>query len=217
MSRWRRGRDGDPPTGGHPSGEAVDGPVGADADHSGEDPAPPRPALSLPWPPLIHTEAGFSLRPWGASPTDAEALAAAWSDPDVQRWTKVPEPRGAEAASRWIAGEEARRASGTAVDLVIAELGAPEHVLGEVGLVVVEPERGWAEVGYWLLPDARGSGRATAALRGFADWALRDLPVSRLIARTHQDNPPSAEVAERAGFSAAGTLDDGTQVWVLDA
>lgn len=180
------------------------------------DAAPRRPPLTLPWPPLVHAEAGFSLRPWGGAPTDADVLTAAWNDPEIARWTKVPNVTDRDAAGLWIRGEERRREGGMALDLVIAELDNPAHVLGEIGFVVVEPDRLWAELGFWLAPDARGRGIATAAVRGFTEWVMRDLPIRRLFAQIQPENPRSAGVVDRAGYTAAGTLDHGPQVWVRD-
>jgi RimJ/RimL family protein N-acetyltransferase len=177
----------------------------------------PRPSLPLPWPPLVHGLAGFSLRPWGGSPGDADALARAWTDPDVVRWTKVPSETDVDAARKWIAGDEQRRERGLSLDLAVAPLEDPEQVIGEIGLVLVEPARLWAEVGYWLVPSVRGAGLGATALRLFSDWAVADLPVKRLFARTHPDNPASAGVAKGAGFDHAGELDGGISVWVRDA
>ncbi len=159
----------------------------------------------------------MALRPWGAGDGDAAALTAAWHDPEVVRWTAVPDEREETDAARWIAGEGARRDAGLGIDLVIADPQALDVVLGEVGLVVVEPERRWAEVGYWLAPTARSGGRAVAALRLFTHWVLHDLPVDRLFARTDAANPVAGAVAQRAGYELAGDLADGVRVWVRDA
>ncbi|QXC61874.1 GNAT family N-acetyltransferase [Aquihabitans sp. G128] len=158
----------------------------------------------------------MALRPWGAQASDAATLAAAWSEPDIARWTAVPDAHDEAAAARWVAGEGARRDQGVALDLAITESGVPEVVLGEIGLALVEADRRWAEVGYWLFPAERGRGRASVALEVFTDWVLRDLPINRLFARTHVDNPASAAVARRAGYELAGELPDGAQVWVAD-
>lgn len=158
----------------------------------------------------------MALRQWGATPADADALVAAWSDPEIARWTAVPHARSGDAA-RWLAGEGIRRDRGIALDLALTEVGAPDVVIGEIGLVLVDPQRRWAEVGYWLFPAWRGTGRATVALGLFTDWVLRDLPMDRLFARTHVDNPRSSAVAVRAGYESGGELPDGTQVWVKDA
>ncbi len=158
----------------------------------------------------------MALRPWGLVPSDPDSLVAAWADPDVARWTLLPDVRTRTDAATWVAGEEPRRAHGVALDLAITESGAPEIVIGEVGLVLVEAERRWAEVGYWLFPEWRGQGRATTAVELFTEWALRVLPIRRLFARTHVDNPASGEVVCRAGYEQAGELADGLLVWIAD-
>jgi RimJ/RimL family protein N-acetyltransferase len=173
-------------------------------------------AFPLPWPPLADAGTGIALRPWGAGESDDVALAAAWTDPEVARWSAVPADASVDAARHWIRGEGDRRARGLAMDLVITPLDDAGRVLGEVGLVMVDEGRGWAELGYWLTPEARGGGRATAAASTFATWALRELPVRRLFARTHPDNPRSGRVAQGAGLQRAGALETGTEVWIRD-
>lgn len=157
------------------------------------------------------------LRPWGADPRDAEVLAGAWADPDIDRWTAVPDRRARDDASRWIDGADERRDQGKAIDLAITVPAGENPVIGEVGLVVVEPERGWAEIGYWLLPDWRGGGRAATAVGMLSEWVLASTPVSRLFARTRTENPAAAAVAERSGYERAGVLDGGIEVWMRDA
>jgi len=156
-----------------------------------------------------------ALRPWGSDPRDAATLAEAWADPEVQRWTEVPEAC-TEDAARWIGGEARRRDRGLGVDLVVTVPGNPGAVIGEVGLVLVDQVRRWAEVGYWVRPEHRGKGRATAAVSLFTHWALTELPVERLFARTDPGNPASGRVAVGAGYGHAGDLADGTVVWVRD-
>jgi len=168
--------------------------------------------LFLPATPLRDDAANVVLRPWGRRP-DAEALVAAWNDPDVARWTRVPAERSVIAAQRWIDGEGRRRADGVAIDLGVADATDPDRVLGEVGLAVLDSDRGWAEAGWWLTPTARGRGLATTALSLVTAWALNDLPVALVFARTQLANPASAAVAERAGFTFAGHADDGSRVW----
>jgi len=174
----------------------------------------PRPPLPLPDPPLRGPD--HLLRPWGGHPGDAAALARAWQSPDLAARTRVPEGADEATARRWIGGEAARRDAGAALDLVLADPDAPATVLGEVGLVVVDAERGWAEVGWWLLPEARGRGRASAAVDGLAGWALAHLALRRLFARIPADHPASAAVARRAGFTRVGVAAGGVEVHVRD-
>lgn len=185
---------------------------GIDDDDANPTPTPPFP---LPFPPL-HAS-GIGLRPWGFGSGDVDALVQAWADPAIARGSRVPDDPGPDVAARWIAGEDQRRRSGQAVDLVITAFGQPEGVLGEVGLVLVEAERRWAEVGYWVAAEHRGAGRAAVALRLLSDWAFTDLDVHRLFARTDAANPAAARVAANAGYDQAGVLDGNVEVWVRDA
>lgn len=164
----------------------------------------------------MRPDRGVALRPWGSDPRDPATLAAAWADPEIDRWTQVPEARTEADAARWIAGEGRRRDRGLGVDLVVTVPGDPGAVVGEVGLVLVEQERRWAEVGYWVVRERRGQGLATGALSLFSHWVLTELPIARLFARTDPANVASHRVASGAGYLRAGDLADGTVVWMRD-
>jgi RimJ/RimL family protein N-acetyltransferase len=163
----------------------------------------------------VPTVATVALRRWGEPPGDvehdAEALAAAWADPEVARWTAVPEARDPAAAARWIAGEPERRARRLALDFVIGG----REVQGEVGLTRFDA-KGRAELGFWLAPAARGRGLATAAVTEVTRGALTDLELVRVWARTAPGNERAAQVLVRAGFSRKGDA-AGYSVWVADA
>jgi RimJ/RimL family protein N-acetyltransferase len=155
----------------------------------------PAPApLPLPDPPLAGD--GFVLRPWGGG--DADALAAAWADPEVVRWTGVPAEHDARAALHWIEGDEHRRQRGLSLDLVVDVDG---EVAGEIGLTGLGRRLRTAEVGWWVAAPHRGRGLATAAVRLLAEWATDELSVDVLVARCHRDNPASGGVARGAGFT----------------
>jgi RimJ/RimL family protein N-acetyltransferase len=147
--------------------------------------------IPLPDPPLRSGD--LLLRPWRAE--DAPALVAAWSDPDIQRWTGVPDQRDLAAARRWIAGDEARRARDLSLDLVVERAGV---VVGEVGLSSINREAGTAEAGWWTAPGHRGQGVASAAAGALVGWAQDALGLA-LVARCDRANPASVAVARRAG------------------
>jgi len=133
------------------------------------------------------------LRPWRLE--DAQALVDAWADPEIQRWTGVPDVRDLAAAERWIRGDRERRARDLSLDLVVERAGV---VVGEVGLSSFDPAAGTIEIGWWTAPGHRRAGIATAAATLLARWtreALGRTPVARCDA----DNPGSVAVAERAG------------------
>lgn len=164
-----------------------------------------RPPIPLPDPPLA---AGpLVLRPWTTD--DAPALAAAWADPDVERWTGVPGRTDEGAAQRWIAGEADRRARGLALDLVIEVDG---EVAGEVGLTAIDPDPGTAEIGWWVAPGHRGRGLAAEAAKLVASWAVEELCVETVVARCHRENPASSGVARAAGFAPA-SAEPPEEVW----
>jgi RimJ/RimL family protein N-acetyltransferase len=147
----------------------------------------------LPDPPL--TDEVVRLRPWGAH--DVDGLVAAWSDPEIQRWTAVPPQHGAADALRWIASEQLRRDRALALDLVISPADPDDPtVLGEVGMIPLAGGPARAELGWWVGPDHRRQGIATRAVRLFAGWLRAELKFTDLFAEVDLRNPPSVWVAE---------------------
>jgi RimJ/RimL family protein N-acetyltransferase len=65
---------------------------------------------------------------------------------------------------------------------------------------------GHVEVGFWLLPDARGRGVATTALRLALGWLFEGEDLNRVEMTTTPDNPTVPAVAERLGFTREGVL-----------
>ncbi len=51
-----------------------------------------------------------------------------------------------------------------------------------------------AEIGFWLLPEARGRGVATRAVCVFCRWAFAELALARIQASADVDNPASQRV-----------------------
>jgi RimJ/RimL family protein N-acetyltransferase len=60
---------------------------------------------------------------------------------------------------------------------------------------------GVAELGYLLLPQARGRGAMTRTVRLLVAHCFDALGVARVQALAHPDNTASAAVLERAGFA----------------
>jgi isopropylmalate/homocitrate/citramalate synthase/RimJ/RimL family protein N-acetyltransferase len=76
-----------------------------------------------------------------------------------------------------------------------------------LGSIMLHGFRWWAsqaEIGYWVLPDARGRGAASRAVRLVAEWAIEKLGLSRIEAYVPVDNEPSLRSIERAGFTQEG-------------
>jgi RimJ/RimL family protein N-acetyltransferase len=89
------------------------------------------------------------------------------------------------------------------------EKQVPLAILDEesfVGHIFLEPlPDEIALVGYWLLPEGRGHGHATRALKLVSSWAFRSLGVARLELSVTPANHRSRAVAERAGYVYEGT------------
>jgi RimJ/RimL family protein N-acetyltransferase len=169
--------------------------------------------IALPDPPLADPSTGIVLRPWAPTPTDAEALATTWADPEIAAATRVPDDTSLAAAARWIAGDPGRRAAGTSLDLVVGSLDCGDAVLGEVGLTTIDRERRRAEMSWWIAAGHRGRGLAGAAARLLADWALSPAgDLDQVWARVAPDNAASAGVAAAAGLVELGSA-GGTAVW----
>jgi RimJ/RimL family protein N-acetyltransferase len=157
-------------------------------------------SLFLPDPPLV--AGALRLRPWTLA--DGPALARAWADPEVQRWTGAPAVADEATALRWIEQNPALRAASVSLDLVV-ELGGA--VAGEVGLVYLDgasEESARVELGWWVAADHRGRGVASAAVRCFTEWVLdpAGLGFGQAFAVCARGNPASAAVAVAAGFEA---------------
>jgi RimJ/RimL family protein N-acetyltransferase len=153
-----------------------------------------RGVLRFPDPPLA--DDAITLRPKALA--DADALVAACQDPEIPRWTRVPRPYGRAHAIEWIEGSGETLAKGTSIDWLAVDAG--DTVLASVGLMEIDSERGYGEIGYWVAREARGRGVATRAVRLVRDWAHRVLGLAMVEIMVHEENHPSRAVARSAGF-----------------
>jgi RimJ/RimL family protein N-acetyltransferase len=135
-----------------------------------------------------------SLRP--ADERDLAAIESGITDPEVIRWFGHPKLSAREVLDlnrgRWLDG------SGP----TFAICGADDRCLGHVWINVDSDATG--AVGYWLLPEARGRGFATRAVRLICAWAFRAIGLPELRLLTEPENLASQRVAERAGFRRQG-------------
>jgi RimJ/RimL family protein N-acetyltransferase len=95
-----------------------------------------------------------------------------------------------------------RAAAGENLSLVIADADDRTELLGTVGLLRPDWERRTIEIGYLVVPWARGRGLAVRAVKLLAPWALRTLDLARIACDVDADNAASRQVAQRAGFVA---------------
>ena len=140
------------------------------------------------------------LRAWREA--DAEAVAAACSDPDIARWLPlVPVPytlADAEAYIRGCLDADAQRKPFAIADAHTDEL------LGSIDMNVNRWRTG--HIGYWVAPGARGRGVCTTALSLLSAWGFGELGLGRLELLTDPGNVASQRVAEKAGYRREAVL-----------
>ena len=140
------------------------------------------------------------LRPWRIA--DADAFWLAQRDPEIARWN------GSPAASREdVVAIVARRANWSTGDHASwAIVDAEEALLGSLSIHRIDLLERDAEVGYWVVPAARGRDIAARALDAVCRWAFEVLGLERIELFHAVENRASARVAEKAGFTQEGRL-----------
>jgi RimJ/RimL family protein N-acetyltransferase len=142
-----------------------------------------------------------ALRPW--RDTDLRRLVAMCRDPEVARWTRVPDNYTREDALTFLALVDVERRSGRAAHLAIT-LSEDETIAGSASLQHVDWGARAGEIGYYLAPECRGQGLATRALDLLAGHALGELGLGEIHLHAATANVASQRVAERAGFARLG-------------
>jgi RimJ/RimL family protein N-acetyltransferase len=132
------------------------------------------------------------------------AVAAMLSDPDVLRFTRVPEPTPADFPQQWLAIYEAGRRDGTRD--AFAALDGDGRFVGLALAFGIDRDESEAELGYIVAPEARGRGFGTAILRALTDWAFAEAGALRIRLIVDTTNPGSLRVAERSGYVREGVL-----------
>jgi RimJ/RimL family protein N-acetyltransferase len=132
------------------------------------------------------------------------AVAGMLADPDVLRFTRVPDPTPENFPAEWLATYEAGRRDGTRE--AFAALDGDGRFVGLALAFGIDRGEGEAELGYVVAADARGRGVGTAILRALTDWAFAETGVHRLRLVVDVENPASLRVAERSGYVREGVL-----------
>jgi RimJ/RimL family protein N-acetyltransferase len=157
--------------------------------------------LLLPDPPL--SDSVVTLRAFTLD--DVAWVTEGCRDPDVARFTSVPDPYEPDHAREWIGQQADLRESGAGLHLAAtaADDGAP---LGSVGLQRIEWDQLRGEIGYWIAPGGRGRGAAPSAVRLLAGYGFDVAGLRRIEVIPYLDNPASQRVAEKAGCQREGVL-----------
>jgi RimJ/RimL family protein N-acetyltransferase len=115
-------------------------------------------------------------------------------DRGAQEYFRERLEEGGEAVVGWLGWYAVRRETG----------GEPALLVGAGGYLGPPGPDGEVEMGYSLVPEARGSGYATELAGALLDRALAHPGVSRVVAHTDAGNAASIRVLERTGFHPAG-------------
>ncbi len=158
--------------------------------------------IILPGDPLI--DGATALRPW--RDTDIAGLVAACQDPEIGRWTRVPNPYRETDARAYLLQRYDAVFSGTAAPFAIVAREDDRVVLGSIALVRLAWEDLRGEVGYWLAREARGQGHASRAVRLICTWGRSALGLERIDLLAATENLASQRVAERCGFRREAVL-----------
>ncbi|MGD9702477.1 MAG: GNAT family N-acetyltransferase [Acidimicrobiia bacterium] len=140
------------------------------------------------------------LRPFTA--TDAPALAAYRSDPDVARFQDWDLPFSVEDAEKLIAGQAGQSGPerGGWYQIAIEHDG---ELVGDLALGLDDSGQ-LATLGYSLRSDRQGSGFATEAAEALIDRLFESFGIHRVAATLDPANIASARLLERLGFRYEG-------------
>jgi len=159
------------------------------------------PELLVPDPPLADDV--VALRPFTLD--DVDWVTEGCQDPDVTRFTGIPEPYSSDDAREWIGTQPEQRGGGEALHLAVIAAD-DERPLGSVGLQRMAWDQLRGEIGYWIATWGRGRGAAPSAVRLLARHAFDALGLERIEVIPYVDNPASQRVAEKAGCTREGVL-----------
>jgi RimJ/RimL family protein N-acetyltransferase len=133
-----------------------------------------------------------------------DEVARLVADPEIVRFTRIPEPPPDDFAVEWIARYRTGRADGTRDGF--AAIDAEGRFVG-LGLAPQIDRAGRElELGYMVASSARGRGFATEILRQMTDWAFDELGALRIYLIIGVDNHASHRVAERCGYVREGVM-----------
>jgi ribosomal-protein-alanine N-acetyltransferase len=166
------------------------------------EPARPAGSLRLLDQPRVVLDERLVLRPWRDD--DVPAVRGAFAVPDIQRW-HLRRLDSDDETRAWIAGWAEHWTDETDASWAIAGT-QDDQAVGQVGLRTIVLAEAQAQLSYWVLPAARGTGAAPRAVAALTGWAFETLGLQRLYLVHSTLNQPSCRVAGKAGFPLEGTL-----------
>lgn len=137
-------------------------------------------------------------------PEHAPAVDELNRDPDVRRFTPIPDELPPGFAEAWIERYADARREGTRDAFAILD---DDGAFAGVALSPhLDAQAREAELGYMVSPRARGRGIATAALAELTRWAFEERGILRASLLINAGNTASVRVAERCGYVREGVM-----------
>jgi ribosomal-protein-alanine N-acetyltransferase len=184
----------------------------------------------------------ITLRP--VVPSDAEAIYRGAQDPEVPKFTTLPANYSLDNAINF-AKNRAPERHANRLELIFAidsnlvdqnrksanQIGKPTYSLGQtelennnsqlagiISLHSIDFANHRAEIGYWLVKEARNKGVGTVSVELLTDYGLMTMGFRRIDALVDNRNEPSKRLLEKAGYQFEGLLKnyvtrpDGSQI-----
>ncbi len=154
---------------------------------------------------IVVTDGHIRLDAPRLTASDLAAMTRSSTDPDLLAWTGLPEEwSDAESRSlieRWQEQWGQRKRWAFAI-----RDNASDEYLGSISFFTIDDGLASATVGYDVLPEHRGRGIATAALRLACQWAFASASLHRVEWGAIVGHEQSRHIAERVGFEFEGTM-----------
>ena len=137
---------------------------------------------------------------------DAALYAAAFrEDPELGARLGAEQDPDEGSVLAGVEGQGRRAEDGRGIELAIAE-PTSDAFCGAVTLHSFDWHSRRCEVGFWVVPAARGRGVGSGAVALALSWAFQDLDLLRIEMTTTPENPAVPALARRLGFSHEGVL-----------
>jgi RimJ/RimL family protein N-acetyltransferase len=150
---------------------------------------------------------------WLSPPTmdDVDTITQCCRHPSIGEWVTIPVPYHREDAEEFIRNVVEQGWGELQASWGI-RLRPDGPVVGMVGLnktIGGSEDETAGSIGFWLVPQQRGRGLMTQAVRVVCDYGFGVMALLRIEWRAFVGNHPSAAVARRAGFRYEGLLRQG--------
>jgi len=135
--------------------------------------------------------------------SDAQSIARYAADEEISKYTLIPYPYSIQDAFDFlelIAEEKKQKSS------LHLGLDYKNHVVGMIGLNIINHQHKRAELGYWLGKDFWQMKLMSEAIRLFTYFCFEHEKLERIYAYVNPDNISSWKILESCGFEREGLL-----------